>query len=496
MRLNTEGRPYRSLLSVSAFLASTVVATSVLAQAPEAAEPEGETTEADPEAAEATAGEAPEDSSERLEKLEASLAEQAAKIEAQDKALKELDAKATAADERAAGAEEAATMAMTLGSDETDVEEERLRLYGFADMAYSKKYVNEDSRFNGLIDPYSSFAMGNVNLYVDATPVETFRILSEVRFTLFPQGNADSNFEPTNNSVLDITSATGRNRVIYSGIVMERAWIEWNKYDFFKVRSGLFLTPYGIWNVDHGSPTLISSVLPTFWASEYFPTRQIGVQVLGEQFVGAWELGYRAWLGNGRMTSQVDADQFKHFGGRAYVKRAGELMDVTLGGSGFWGKQASYTKAITNFDPFTVEATKAEQYEEFGVGADLAVDMGDFRLRTEFVLNQQEYEDEYRRASSPVTYQRDMTRWNVYGVASYRLPFAGLEPFVYLEHAKRPTAADNSSSIYSGGLIVHLDVGIQYKFQAFHAAFHDDDVFPTASTADFQGWDMRLVSAF
>lgn len=388
-------------------------------------------------------------------------------------------------------------MSLAVDSSTEHLEERRLNFYGFAEAAFTKLYVPEGTRFSGIVDRDSRFAMGNFNLYVDGNPSENFRFLGEVRFTLYPHGDYNDSFQRGDTRTFDQTSATGRNRVIRSSTVIERAWIEWKKFDAFKVRSGLFLTPYGIWNVDHGSPTLISSVLPTFWASEYFPTRQIGVQALGEVFHKEWELGYRAYVSNGRMDqSQLEVDPFKLFGGRLYARYTGEV-NALLGMSGFYNQEATIEKSIESFDPFLVGSERTEQYEEWGIAGDLSLDVGDLRTRTEIVLNQREYVDGLRAQvpGSPV-YRIDETRWNVYNILAYRLPWGGLEPFSYIEYARRPTATDNSSWVLSGGLIEHLAEGTQLKFQAFYVHFPDDDVFPEASEADFPGWDLRLVTAF
>jgi hypothetical protein len=93
-------------------------------------------------------------------------------------------------------------------------------------------------------------------------------------------------------------------------------------------------------------------------------------------------------------------------------------------------------------------------------------------------------------------YRLDETRYNAYNTLAYRLPWAGLEPFTFLEYARRPTATDNTSWVISAGLIEHLAAGTQLKFQAFYVHFVNDDMFPDADAADFPGWDLRFVTAF
>lgn len=446
----------------------------------------------------------PEEESERLRKLEAAfeaqsqrLREQDEKLLEQDKKLSELEARAASAEQSALAATEASEAVLETDPNDAAVQQRQLALYGFADVAFTKLYVPERTRFSGLVDRNSRFAVGNFNLYMDANPSESFRLLGEVRFTLYPHGDYDSNFQRQDTRTYDQTSATGRNRVIASSVVIERAWIEWKKYDVFKVRSGLFLTPYGIWNVDHGSPTLISSVLPTFWASEYFPTRQLGVQVLGEFFQKEWEYGYRAYVSNGRMDqSQLEVDPFKLFGGRLYARYSGKVQAL-LGVSGYYNQEATIEKSVVSFDPFLVDGERTSQFKEFGLAGDVSFDVGDLRTRTEFVFHEREYVDGLRAQipGSPV-YSIDETRYNAYNTIAYRLPWAGLEPFTFIEYAKRPASSDNASWVLSGGIIEHLAPSTQLKFQAFYVHFVNDDVFPEASKSDFPGWDLRLVTAF
>lgn len=480
------------------FLTSSLAeAQAPVGQAPaDAAEPSAEEV-SEPHVDDDVARQAEESEAERLNKLEAALEAQSQRLLLQDKKLVELEARAASAEQAAIAAEEAAGVALTTETAEPDVEQRQLSLYGFADVAFTKLYVPEKSRFSGIVDRNSRFAVGNFNLYLDANPSESFRLLGEVRFTLYPHGDYDSNFERKDTRTYDQASATGRNRVMGSNIVIERAWIEWKKFDVFKVRAGLFLTPYGIWNVDHGSPTLISSVLPTFWASEYFPTRQMGVEALGEVFDDNWEYGYRAYVSNGRMDqSQFEIDPFKLFGGRLYARYTGQV-ETLLGLSGYYNQEATIEKNVVSFDPFLVEGERTEQFEEFGLAGDISFDVGDLRTRTEFVFHQREYVDGLRGQveGSPV-YRIDETRYNVYNTLAYRLPWAGLEPFTFIEYAKRPTSTDNASWVLSGGLIEHLASSTQLKFQAFYVHFVDDDVFPEASESDFPGWDLRLVTAF
>ncbi|MDD9946780.1 MAG: hypothetical protein OXU20_37380 [Myxococcales bacterium] len=422
-------------------------------------------------------------------------------LAAQQRRIEELERQAaeargalvTAQTEAAAAREAAATAIEAAVEPEVGQGEELVRFYGFMDMALRKLYFPDASRFKGLVNDSATFALGNVNFYVDATPTEEIRALTEVRLTLYPFGSAGDGFELVDTRVYDQTSATGRNRVSWSGMVLERSWIEWNRYDALRVRVGYFLTPYGIWNVDHGSPVLISSVLPGFWAQEYFPTRQLGLQLLGDFHAGAAQFGYHAWLANGRSPGQIDVDENKHVGGRVFGRLAAPV-DLTLGASWFWGQNQEFRRTIGSTDPFRVVASKVVDYTEFGVAADLSLDIGDLRFRAELVSNKETYEPGQRPMVSPVSFQRDRLRWDTYLVGAYR--FGDVEPFVFIEHDRRPTAEDDAVTILSVGGILHTLARTQLKLQLYRVVFPDTSGFPEASRSSFTGWDARFVTAF
>ena len=65
--------------------------------------------------------------------------------------------------------------------------------------------------------------------------------------------------------MFDPGNGPGSDTVSWGSIILERAYIQWSKLDWLGVRVGQFLTPYGIWNVDHGTPTLITMFRPRRW---------------------------------------------------------------------------------------------------------------------------------------------------------------------------------------------------------------------------------------
>jgi hypothetical protein len=222
--------------------------------------------------------------------------------------------------------------------------DKKLSLYGFMDIGFQKAVFNRASGLNNFIESdASTFVLGNVNLYLDARPVQGWRALTEVRFTNYPNGQytvgaPGQPFQRTNTQVFDVNSASGGFAQTHWGaIVLERAQVEWSGADWFNVRAGYWFTPYGLWNVDHGTPTLISLNVPQFVVFEAFPARQLGVDLYGTFHAGAWDLDYNAYVSNGRTPGQLDPSEDKMFGGRLALSRT-QPFAMALGLSGFHGR--------------------------------------------------------------------------------------------------------------------------------------------------------------
>ena len=186
--------------------------------------------------------------------------------------------------------EEAIDALIAEGEEELSVEQgDPLNLYGFLDVGLQHLFVPETSFINVFAPTdASTFVLGNVNLFLDAHPIDSVRGLVEVRFTTLPHGQETSLGTPlggeytrVDREVTDATSPSGRNSVIAGSIILERAWLQWTHSDVFELRVGSWLTPYGIWNTDHGTPTLTSLLLPNSQVTQAFPLRQLGIQARG-----------------------------------------------------------------------------------------------------------------------------------------------------------------------------------------------------------------------
>jgi hypothetical protein len=373
---------------------------------------------------------------------------------------------------------------------------------GFVDFGFNRFFTSDESQLNFLFPTRAAtFVLGNINLFFDANPAPGWRSLVEIRFTNLPHGEEISfadpfggEYERRDTRVSDFTSTSLRNDVVLGAIVVERAWAEYAFDDALKVQAGYFLTPYGIWNQDHGTPTLISLLLPAFQADQYIPNRQLGIQLHGSFYAPGWQLGYHAYVANSRGPSQLDLNNDKSFGGRLFASSLGGYLKTTVGTSGFYGTESNNEKRIVSVDPYRVETAELGAMREWAVGVDAAVDAGPLRVRTEGMVQRREkMEGTPRLGSEPDHYSSDG-----YVLAAYQLPFLGLEPYGYFEAMHYPSPFGDTVLIPSAGLNVHFNAAAQLKTQYAHAMFYDFSVDENRTPSDnnIHNVSARLVVSF
>ncbi|HYP98063.1 MAG TPA: hypothetical protein VER96_05280 [Polyangiaceae bacterium] len=385
------------------------------------------------------------------------------------------DAAADAA--AAAAAEEAAS---SRPSNE-EVDQFKLNLYGFTDFTYSTQVGHSFD----LGSPYSSFAVGKLNLYAAAELGDNWRSLAEIRFMYLPNGTnpASTTFPApprTDTTVGDYTDL-GR-PVKWGGISIERAWLEHTFHPALTVRAGAFLTPYGIWNVDHGSPVIIGARRPFIIGESLFPEHQTGLEVYGAWNFGPSQVGYHLTLSNGRgpIDSYQDLDHNKAIGWRAFFKHENkDFGSITVGTSGYKGTYTDSTDAYAS-DPITgklvVTHPISAQYKELSLAADLKWELGGALVQSEVIMNDVAYPDDHRPAmystSGPPGFAPDHRRVGVYGLAGYRFPFLGIMPFAGAEYYDVGLYSFTPpSAAFWGGLNVRPTARVVLKAQYTYSWF-------------------------
>jgi hypothetical protein len=382
-----------------------------------------------------------------------------------------------------AAREEAAAAA----SEEPVAEQEKLRIYGFADAGFQYVQINKQSLLANVYDVnHPDFILGNLNLYFDAQPVENWRGLIEVRFTNAPQGKI-TNFGGLGgrftraSTFTDDSSGAALNAPMWGGsVIIERAWLEYNRFQPLKLRVGNWFTPFGIWNQDHGSPTLISLAWPQFMTQRWMPLRQTGLMAYGNAFAGSWELGYAATLSNGRQEdANLNIDGTLGYGARLYVRRDTGDVNTTLGVSFFGGKSHDHIVAVTAVDPITWTQGESYEYQEYVMGADASLDVGRTRIRAEGAVRRLTYTRGKRellnQVLAPNGQAPDKWEQTVYLLAAQQLPkpLDMFEPYLWAEAFQTPTLVGDGVFVGSVGLNVRFNRAILWKNQFAHAKFFD-----------------------
>lgn len=361
----------------------------------------------------------------------------------------------------------------------------KLELYGFADFSYVQVFTKKENILRHYVAPYPSFYVGHLNLYLSSTLGENWRSLAEVRFTYSPLGDdntaaADGSFPAPDTTAVDYAEL--QRNFSWGGIEIQRVWIEYQPFDFLSIRGGQWFSPYGYWNDDHGSPTIIGVHKPFPISEGIFPEKQTGLIVHGKYFIDSTAIGYALTLSNGRGPYDAirDLDNNKAVGGRLYLDTTA-IGNLTIGVDAYRGMYTASTKRYrvdtsTGSPVAEIYRTVDSRYDELSYGVDLRWLWKGVHLQAELMCNEAAFEDKNRPATIGFnprpTFAADYRRLGTYALLGYRIEPINLMPYAMIEHSTF-TSSDLAPPIvvYTGGLNLRPTPNVVLKAELAYADF-------------------------
>ena len=347
------------------------------------------------------------------------------------------------------------------GGDE-GVEESRFNMSGFLNFQWQK--VSSD---NDGVEEDNSLSLTNLNLYLDFKVSDKLQVFSELRI-LGNQGEKEQ----------DINSTTS-----YLGsIFIERAYVEYNEYEFAKLRGGRILTPYGIWSQDHGAPVLTSVRVPFMVAPNYnyfgMPTHITGIELFGTALIPIIDvdLDYNTYVANNTSVDDNKSDfrENKSYGGYLNFRlpEIADMISIEVGGSGYLGAR------VYKEDDFETTGLYAAYQNDKIALAHLKVAVSSLPLDGTFILqgeitrhwiDEQENQLISNGMPSPMTaakstshpaYNNDHIWQATYIQAEYQL-FGWITPYYRFEHINTTTKNPMAKLVFED-LYIHI-MGINVK---------------------------------
>ncbi len=274
-----------------------------------------------------------------------------------------------------------------------------------------------------------SFSVRNLNVYTDFKYGNNIRSFMEVKYMEYPSGSAKY--------IGDMTVADDGNGsfISHGSIYIERAWLDYKIKDAFRLQFGKMLTPFGIWNVEHGAPVLPSIRVPASISYGMVPTNFVGINAHGNKLLGNWEMEYNLWLSNGRGVWNVETNANKGIGASVNLKAPTKILNkLVFGGSYYKGKEnLDYSqKFYVNsgaYNSTTGETIYNTYYDtiknaasEYCLTAHLALSYKKLDINAEYVYNNIKY-DNYNAVdnmNNRLFYRPDNTDLALLGAAATR----------------------------------------------------------------------------
>ena len=404
-------------------------------------------------------------------------------------------------DAKVAAADASASADSFTNSEETNDSDQqhKIDIYGFADFTYQRLLLPKSNVWNQTYPSVNSFAVGNFNVYFSSNLGDSWRALAEVRFLYLPNGattnDANGNAIRTDTTVLDY--AGFEEPIRWGGIRIERIYVEHEFTGLLHLQAGQFLTPYGIWNVDHGSPTIIGIKKPFVVSAELFPEQQTGLHLYGSGFIDPFEIGYDLTVSNGR--GPVDYEDFsddKAYGGRVYAKTEA-FGTLTVGASfyrgGYYDRSSQYVPDANGMGVHQ-QYTTTNKYEELSLAGDLKWEYESLLVQGEVIENEAAFSVAGRPRVDVITppqgFQADYRRWGAYGLVGYRLPVVPLMPYVLVQHSISPDMPSTPpATAYEVGVNLRPTAAVVVKLE--YADWH----FSAPGSAGFGNFPLRILAS-
>lgn len=401
------------------------------------------------------------------------------------------------------------------------------KIYGFADAGFSMTSLDNSFAKQFLGGDTFNLSLGHANVYFDFHPNERVSALVEVGFASRPEYGGRTNAQAPavitfNGSPITDDQAkaiivqgtiakqiaglvaqgmdqatataavTGQQSAIAAGVAaqfdpvlaqlraqsastetsdkyglnLERVHIDIAFQDALKLRFGKFITPAGVWNVDHGSPVVLTVRQPLqTTTTPIFPESQLGMMAFGSTPIGDHDLNYSGYISGGRIdgaasaVSTVDHNSIDKLTDLAYGGHVGLKLDVLksigIGASYFDGplrKKYETNQIVFALEDilsgvskprdFTVTDTYWKKERETVAGVDAKVEVSQLLLQAEY--NYGHRENELQKGAA------NLSGWYVLGAWTQPLgvDFA-LTPYVMYENLATETSGAGASGAFN-----------------------------------------------
>lgn len=305
---------------------------------------------------------------------------------------------------------------------------------------------------------------------------------------------------------------------------VERAYFDVSFSDQLNLRAGKFITPAGIWNVDHGSPVVLTVRQPIQTTlTPIFPESQTGVMVSGRYFLGDHDLDYAVYGTTGRDGASNDitasfnnsTDDLSDLSAGGHLGIRLDYLDgIRLGTSGMMGKVREKYQVVTPVldaeEIATILTTSTSQSEIMSGLA--ALSPMELEFSDEYVTNLMEYvggldakvdvagfttqgELNYRYRSNRDGTGYSSETWGMYGLLAYKLPLSTNVSLTPYTMAERVVFRNNGGDLgpvkgfntYIGGLNFGLFTNVRIKTEVDYFQFlrnNASDELPSSLTDD------------